>query len=136
MKIRVRKEECDKCGGSGSVFIRTNAAGIKVHPLDEDAKYYGCSDCGGDFDNDGTGRVKNTYEVVPNAVCDECHGEGKVRYMKPGFNPAHSLFGNVTDKEQEKWNRKYTTLKKCIKCDGTGEKLKKISSEPIKAGWF
>lgn len=135
MKTIVKKEECKKCNGSGTIFLTTNAAGIKMSILDDDAKYKNCDYCGS-YDKVGTGRLKNTYEVISDTVCDECYGEKKARYMKPGFNPSHTLFGNVTDKEQEQWNKKYTVLKECIKCYGTGKKLKLIDSKPIKKGWF
>lgn len=104
---------------------------------------FGCTSCGGSGDDTsvlkepnlkkGSGKVEVTYEEI---TCTECNGEKKVRYYKDNYNPSMSLFGDVTEKEKKAWEKKFTVIKTCQKCNGSGKELKYEDSKPASKGWF
>jgi len=134
-----KKETCPDCNGDGYNYYDGNLI------YDEPAHDSGCYTCGGSGENQydcyapsktlkkGSGKVKVTYEEI---TCTECHGDKKVRYYKDNYRSNMSLFGEVSDKEKKAWEKKYTVIKTCQECNGSGKELKKVSSEPASSGWF
>jgi len=134
-------EKCEFCNGAGYC---TNEG---HYDFDNDwipGYKYGCTACGGSGDDanptltkpnikKGSGKKEVTYKEI---TCTECNGNKKVRYYKNNYNPSMSLFGNATEKEKKAWEKKFTVVKTCQTCNGSGKELKFVDSKPASKGWF
>ena len=138
-----KKETCPNCGGAGYTYYGGGMSGGFDYDSPSDN---GCDTCGGSGQNEyenvrspnknlkkGSGKVKVTYEEI---ICTKCNGDKKVRYYKDNYRNNMSLFGDVSDKEKKAWEKKYTVVKTCQECNGSGKELKQVSSEPASSGWF
>ncbi len=136
-----KKETCECCNGDGYCI----SEGYYDYDNDWMSSYkYGCTCCGGSGDDNnpclvkpnikkGSGKKEVTYKEI---TCTECNGDKKVRYYKDNYSPSMSLFGNVTEKEKKSWEKKFTVVKTCQRCGGSGIELEFVSSKPASKGWF